>query len=138
MKQAVFESAVTKLLSGGLPCFCSKCIMSKCHLFTSLVFTAVSFSLKDQKYVISMDYCATSSKSQLNSSDYTDTNYFACMQFGETALVKATWRGWIDICQMLIDAGIDVNAQDIVSCCYNYMHACATIRTAWADILQSV
>ena len=22
---------------------------------------------------------------------------------------------------MLIDAGIDVNAQDIVSCCYNYM-----------------
>ena len=44
--------------------------------------------------------------------------HFASMQFGETALVKATWRGWIDICQMLIDAGIDVNAQDIVSCCY--------------------
>ena len=57
----------------------------------------------------------------------TDTNYFALMQFGETALVKATWRGWIDICQMLIDAGIDVNAQDIVSCLYCL---CATIIRA--------
>jgi len=37
------------------------------------------------------------------------------IQFGETALVKAAYRGWVEICQMLIDAGADVNAQDIVS-----------------------
>ena len=30
-------------------------------------------------------------------------------------LVKAAYRGWVAICQMLIDAGADVNAQDIVS-----------------------
>ena len=63
---------------------------------------------------------------------YNMMNHFAFMQFGETALVKATWRGWIDICQMLIDAGIDVNAQDIVSCYYNIiLYTCATIRTEW-------
>ena len=38
-----------------------------------------------------------------------------CIQAGETALFKATWRGWVKISQLLIDAGIHVDAQDFVS-----------------------
>ena len=59
------------------------------------------------------------------------------MQFGETALVKATWRGWIDICQMLIDAGIDVNAQDIVSCLCCCVQQLLELGMGSEQILQS-
>ena len=34
--------------------------------------------------------------------------------------MKAAYRGWVAICQMLIDAGTDVNAQDIVSYQYDW------------------
>ena len=41
--------------------------------------------------------------------------YFFAIQRGQTALFKATQRGWIKICRLLIDAGIYVDAQDFVS-----------------------
>ena len=36
-------------------------------------------------------------------------------QFGETALFKASYRGWIEVVITLLEAGANVNTQDIVS-----------------------
>ena len=41
--------------------------------------------------------------------------HFFFLQTGKTALFKATYGGWVKICQLLIDAGVHVDAQDFVS-----------------------